>query len=449
MKRKIVVFFGVIGLFALMPFMVNAEDLTSDLTLSGNSNACYIVKSGSNVTLNLAGYTLTNNGNCDTVKIEKGATLTITGNGTIDNVNHGMAAVYNNGTTTIENGTITRSKADSSTNTYYAVLNHGVMTIKNASINMNDTKSSLVDNGYYDFTKTSNDKVGFIDGVGQAKPTLTVENGTFTGGVAAIKNDDAGVTIINNGTFTGVVALQNANEMTINGGTFSTNKDTKQSKVIVNNAFPGDKDVGKLEINGGTFNAIDSQSIFSILSEKYSSYEITINNGTFNGPIFDDISLPDPQSKKVLIAGGTFKASTDAGNKLNEDVVENNKVQGAQKLVTDDGTVYLGYKVTVHYVDSNGKAIANDTVNYHNANETYKTTPISISGYTKTSVKGNELGKSTYNNVEVTYVYSKNTMFRESTIENPNTLDNIGLFFVIATISLLGVGVTFNKLRKD
>ncbi len=40
-------------------------------------------------------------------------------------------------------------------------------------------------------------------------------------------------------------------------------------------------------------------------------------------------------------------------------------------------------------------------------------------------------------------------MFRESTIENPNTLDNIGLFFAIATISLLGLGITFNKLKKD
>ena len=62
MKKKFVVFLGVIGLFGMMPFMVNAEDLTSNLTLSSNTNACYTVKSGSNVTLNLAGYTLTNDG---------------------------------------------------------------------------------------------------------------------------------------------------------------------------------------------------------------------------------------------------------------------------------------------------------------------------------------------------------------------------------------------------
>ena len=445
MKKKFVVFLGVIGLFGMMPFMVNAEDLTSNLTLSSNTNACYTVKSGSNVTLNLAGYTLTNDGDCDTLTIEKGATLTITGNGTVDNVNHGKAAIYNNGTTTIENVTITRSKADSKTNTYYAVLNHGAMTIKNANIKMNDNYSSLVSNGYYDYTNTSSDKTGYIDGVGQPTATLTINNGIFTGGKSAIKNDDAGFTTISNGTFTGARAIQNANEMKINGGTFSS---TEEPMVIWNAGWVGhDKDAGKVEINGGTFNASDSQSIFSIMQSDPN--EITINNGTFNGAIFNQDLLSNYPNNKILVAGGTFNASTDAGDELNKNIVKKNKVQGAQELVADDGTVYLGYKVTIHYVDSNGKTIATDTVNYYNANEAYQTTPISISGYTKASVKGNETGKSAYDNVEVTYVYNKNTMFRESTIENPNTLDNIGLFFAIATISLFGIGVTFNKLRKD
>ena len=444
MKKKFVVFLGVIGLFGMMPFMVNAEDLTSNLTLSSNTNACYTVKSGSNVTLNLAGYTLTNDGDCNTLTIEKGATLTITGNGTVDNVNHGKAAVFNNGTTTIENGTFTRSKSVYPGNTYYVILNHGTMTIKNADVSNNKVTEggSLIANGYYNYSDYSAN-------LNEAHPTLTIENGTYSGGNATIKNDDGGKVIIKGGTFKdGLVALQNVDDAEISGGSFSSVGEAKNPGpyLIVNSGGSNDdNESGSLKITGGTFDQGTNSSLIGGSSAQEAS-NVTISSGTFNGILMTE---DENTTATLAVSGGTFKASTTDGDEINKKVVEKNKVQGAQELVADDGTVYLGYKVTIHYVDSNGKTIATDTVNYYNANEAYQTTPISISGYTKASVKGNETGKSAYDNVEVTYVYNKNTMFRESTIENPNTLDNIGLFFAIATISLLGLGITFNKLKKD
>ena len=74
------------------------KDVTESVTIAKDST----------VTLDLAGYTLTNKEGSHTVT-NKG-TLTITGNGTLDNVSHGKGALVNNGTATLVNGTLTRSK---------------------------------------------------------------------------------------------------------------------------------------------------------------------------------------------------------------------------------------------------------------------------------------------------------------------------------------------------
>lgn len=110
------------------PVVVNGEsekvivdNAKGTITLKDDTSANIIVKSGS-YTLDLNGHTLQNPQNAaDTVQIDLGATLTITGNGTIDNITHQRAAIYNNGTLTIENGTFKRSLEDGSPkgNSYY------------------------------------------------------------------------------------------------------------------------------------------------------------------------------------------------------------------------------------------------------------------------------------------------------------------------------------------
>lgn len=49
---------------------------------------------------------------------------------------------------------------------------------------------------------------------------LTINGGTFTGGLNTVKNDDAGEMIINGGTITGFAqsCVQNNNVLTITGG---------------------------------------------------------------------------------------------------------------------------------------------------------------------------------------------------------------------------------------
>lgn len=55
------------------------------------------IAEGQNVTLDLNGKTLTNKSG-NTITVDLGASLTIEGEGTVDNVTHAKAAVWNNGT---------------------------------------------------------------------------------------------------------------------------------------------------------------------------------------------------------------------------------------------------------------------------------------------------------------------------------------------------------------
>ena len=81
------------------------------------------------ITLDLGNYTITNVADKHTITNE--GTLTITGNGTIDNVSHKKGALVNKGTVTLKSGTLTRSKeagsspTNSGGNSWYVVDNNG------------------------------------------------------------------------------------------------------------------------------------------------------------------------------------------------------------------------------------------------------------------------------------------------------------------------------------
>lgn len=177
-------------------------DTTDDIT----------IPAGKKVTLNLNGKTLTNK-NSDTITVQNGAELTIEGTGTVDNVTHGKAAIFNNGTAVLNGGTYDRSAetgasaTGSGENSYYTIVNHGTMTIATGvtvqtakNNNQYGKYSSLVENGYYDY-KSTNPRSGYVSGTNQAEPTLTINGGTFLGGLNTIKNDDGAKVVIHNGNF--------------------------------------------------------------------------------------------------------------------------------------------------------------------------------------------------------------------------------------------------------
>lgn len=258
---------------------VNAMDITSTdgatKTLSGTIDDGIYVKSDANITITLDNATINAAAGKDTIYVEKGAKLTLTGTGTINNV-AGYADVFNNGETTID-GDITINH----TGSYYAVLNHGEMIINKATIKADKNTNSVVVNGYYDYGKTSNHRVGYVEGVAYANPKMTLGSDVVVDAPdsinVTIKNDDGGIMTINGGTYIASTAgaFQNAHKATINGGVFT--QTNANSPLLHNVYYAGGNDEGILEINDGLFNYAEDTFVKAMDGGK-----ITIKGGAFS-----------------------------------------------------------------------------------------------------------------------------------------------------------------------
>ena len=236
---------------------INEANTGDTVKLVNNVTEAVTIPAAKTITLDLNGKKLTNADGQDTITVALGASLTVTGSGTVDNVTHGKAAIYNNGTVILNSGSYTRSAEastsieDANGNSYYNILNHGTMTIgKNASVTSRGSFSSLIANGYYNFSDT-NPRSGYVSGTNQETPSLTINGGTFSGGINTIKNDDNATLTVNNGSFSNMTqaAIQNNHVATINGGTF----DAKANHAIENRHFDGGHNTGSVTVTSGTF----------------------------------------------------------------------------------------------------------------------------------------------------------------------------------------------------
>lgn len=257
---------------------------TYKLTCSITGN--FTVTSTDPVTINLNGFTITNDpsseGTGDTFTVNPGSNLTISGEGTVDNTSHGKAAIYNNGSVTLEGGTYTRSAENSSytdsegpnLNSYYVILNHGEMTInEGVNVTVNGTRSALIHNAYDDYP-SPDERHGYVEGKGSAYPSLTINGGLFEGGNNTIKNGEGGTLKINGGTFpkAGTYNILNAHIATINGGEFSG-----ASSSVYTTAKDYNEEYHKAEtsIKGGIFNA-------SVINSEGDNAAISVSGGTYS-----------------------------------------------------------------------------------------------------------------------------------------------------------------------
>lgn len=250
-------------------------------TLTANVTGDFVVSATEEVLINLNGYTVTNKVG-DTFTVNNGSSLTISGNGTVDNVTHQRACIYNNGTVVLNGGTYTRSQEastsvdDANGNSYYNILNHGEMTI-NAGVTISSTGafSSLIDNGYYSYTST-NERTGYVEGKGWANPSLKIKGGSFSGGINTIKNDDGATLTITDGTFanTTQATVQNNHVATISGGVY--NPTNSATDAVQTRYFDGGNNAGQTTISGGTFNGK--------MYVSGASASLQISGGTFSDP---------------------------------------------------------------------------------------------------------------------------------------------------------------------
>ena len=326
-KRGLAAIMSICMLLSLLPAMalaVDGDSVADESTLQSRIESAedgatiqleknYVesitIPDGKTLTLDLNGKTLSNTEKAQDATVaasERKSTitnngaLTITdsqGHGKVDNLSHGMAAVYNNegGEVILSGGTFDRSAEagkgteDSGGNSFYTILNHGTMTIKDGvTVTQNGQYSSMIENGY--------------QSGGAGSPKLTIEGGTFTGGLNTIKNDDRGVLEIKGGTFENVAqsAVMNWNEATIGGGTFEA--EAEGASVLTNTFMDNNgQDLGKLTITGGEFTCRGPLIAFGVGGQTHGTVDISGGKFTYNGTFYTE-----EKEGTTSISGGTF-----------------------------------------------------------------------------------------------------------------------------------------------
>lgn len=298
-----------------------------------------VIPEGKTVTLDLAGHTITN---VSDHTIVNNGTLTIVDSGktgTVDNVTHDKAAIFNNGTVTIQGGTYTRSLEtqdgvdDGTDNSWYTVVNDGTMTINGGTFTTADgqpenlgNRSSLVRNG--------------ADGEANEGVSLTITGGKFTSGANILKNEPGSVIeAITGGEFTmdnSKIAWAGGNNLlqsygtikSITGGTFKALGDGV--------AIDGDKTYyrhgiavygdGKIEEIGGSVTLemeggqnrlirVDDNGKVNVTG---GSYELTEPANSTNQAFF----TPDGNDA-LAVSGGTFSSDPTAYLTPDSQVVKN------------------------------------------------------------------------------------------------------------------------------
>ncbi len=328
--------------------------------MSEDTTATIKVPNGKNATLDLNGKTLTNKTGEHTIIVENGATLTITGNGIVDNVSHGKGAIVNSGEVTLNGGTFKRSAEKGSYspngnggNSWYTIANYGTMEI-NTGVTVENAGgySSMIRNGG-DVTADCN---------------LTIEGGNFAGGINTVKNDSFGVLTINGGNFsnTAQYVIMNWNKAEITAGTFRT-LDTA-SAVLFTSAYGGDANtIGKLSISGGEFkHASDTQEMIVDHYDETNKGNAVVTGGKFDADISkyiptDYVQSADGTVEKLGETNAVAKVGDTYYKTLADAVAaaDNNTVT-LLKDVTADITIPAGKTMTL---DLNGKTLTN--VNDH------------------------------------------------------------------------------------
>ena len=281
----------------------------SVVTLIADTTESVTIANGKNVVLVLDTYKITNENGKDTITVALGGTLEIRGTGTVDNVSHGKAAIFNNGTTTLYGGAFTRSKengissSDNGGNSFYVLLNHGNMTIYNGvSVTQSGHYSSMVENGYQNYNSQYNTDEN------SANPKLVIEGGNFSGGLNTIKNDDGGILEINGGVFENVsqAAVMNWNDATINDGWFAVTG--AGSNALINSYSNDSIDKGTLEINGGYYSC--SGALIGVGQGATNGGNTVITDGIFE--YGEDANLFVSNTATAKVTGGEFNNTVAA-----------------------------------------------------------------------------------------------------------------------------------------
>lgn len=218
----------------------------------------------------------------ENVTIPAGKSLTLDLNGKTFNGKQtaNTPSIVNEGTLTLQNGTIERSGAGSAS--YYVIENRGNLTLGDGLTVTGSANSSLIRNN-------------------AADAVMTINGGTYTqtGAFIVLKND-LGTVVVNGGEFSTAAdsnVLNNWDSMTINDGSFTG--------CILNGAYDTNNNV--LTIKDGTFN---SKLIRTYLGNGKTDAPVNIEGGNFTNSAMKFVGTSKTENDtdiQVSITGGSFK----------------------------------------------------------------------------------------------------------------------------------------------
>ena len=303
-----------------------------DITLGADIEASIEIPKGVTVTLDLNGKKLTNEAKKDT--ITNNGTLTVKGNGTVDNVSHGKGALVNKGTATINGGTFTRSQeaskspTDDGGNSWYVIRNQGTLTVNDGTVTNNSRFSSLVRN----------------DG------TMNINGGTFTNIFNTIKNDATGTMIISAGTITSDdQAVQNWSKLSVTGGIFNGEVYT-WSYDEQGEQFAGETSIDGVAVVNGDVAAIrfgDATTSKPTVEIKGGTVNGTVKKGEYGAAYV--VVDPSAQSSDITVSGGTF-AKEPASAFIPKDKIAIKYVEA-----NSDGKYYVGTNEEIQEIANTAK----------------------------------------------------------------------------------------------
>ena len=348
---------------------INEANTGDTVKLVNNVTENVTIPAAKTITLDLNGMTLTN---VDDHTILNNGNLTIMGTGRVDNISHAKGALYNKGTVVINGGTFDRSRengmnrGESGQNSWYTIKNVGTMTINDgATVQTAGNNaalgkfSSLVSNGYFNANDYNTNK-------GLDQPILTIDGGTFRGGLNTIKNDDRARLTINGGTFSNYyqAVVQNHNIAEITGGTFTAASDANtETYGIYNCGYGAGIDLGTLTVSGGTFTG----ATYAVAEVSSQNAIVNISGGQFAGTKAAIIKS-STSNATIAISGGKFSSDPSVyvvGNG-NTNIVKRDGSEGAYTytvLAKSDLTsgVYLtnpsGALASNYYVSSTANGV--------------------------------------------------------------------------------------------
>ena len=315
----------------------------------------------------------------------------------------------------------------------------GTVTVKNGNVvggtgyyNIEVTKGSNANLTLADVTATAgNTGSSMIDNWG----TLTIESGTYTGGLDVVKSEPSAKLTITGGEFTlnyavawsytGVVFSYG--DLRISGGTFNQSAKTPAKAyptVVITAKEKADDPAPKTEITGGVFknaHSSDSAKIFHPY-KKATSDNFEVSGGTFNKAVSEgycaDGFIPTKNADGTYgVKEGYYVAQI--GGKKYETLADAIRLAAKGKTITFLADVEQNTQLNINKditLDLNGKTIKNtEDIWSDNANAI-----LSITNGAKVTITGNGIIDAKENDC-----YAINVVKGDLTIENGTFYGNV------------------------